>query len=60
MKKRQKIWRKRGPKTPTGGRIRFTVNLPRTMLKFVDSLSGRSRSDKIVNALSVMEGKKTR
>jgi hypothetical protein len=52
--------KKSGPKAPVGGRVRVTVNLPRDLLKFVDSLKGRSRSDNIViclTAAAMLKGK---
>lgn len=52
--------KKSGPKPPAGGRVRVTVNLPRDLLKFVDSLPGRSRSDNVViviTAAAIMRGK---
>lgn len=49
--------RKRGPVPPTGGRKRITVNLPRSLLKFVKSLEGESLSTKIVGLIiRSMEG----
>jgi hypothetical protein len=37
-----------GPVPPQGGRVRVTVNLPRKLLPFVETLTGRSLSDKFV------------
>lgn len=57
MKKRRtqnlgrKPIKKRGPKPPEGGRVRVTVNIPKHLIGFVDLLDGKSRSDKIVQAL---------
>lgn len=47
--------RKRGPKVPDGGRVRFTVNLPADLLPFVKSLDGRSQSGKVVFALQRLQ-----
>lgn len=43
MKKRKK----RGPVPPACGRIRITVNLPRSLLPFLKGLEGDSLSKKI-------------
>ena len=63
MQRTQNLGRTRakpGPKPPANGRIRITVNLPRDLIQFVDSLPGRSRSDSIVVALTaaaILKGK---
>jgi len=46
MKKRDS-WKKRGPKPPKGGRVRITVNLPRSLLAYVKQQEGSSLSNKI-------------
>lgn len=50
-----KKWKKRGPVPPKGGRVRITVNLPRTLLPFVKALVGRSLSKKIVGLIESRE-----
>lgn len=48
MKKRR---RKRGPIPPAGGRIRITVNLPRSLLPVLQSQVGGSLSSKIIGLI---------
>lgn len=51
MKKRKK----RGPVPPACGRIRITVNLPRSLLPFLKGLEGESLSKKIVGLIQSSE-----